>query len=87
MEPIQRVIYRAWPNGTVTALLPDQVDGPYIASYEQIGQHGNADYTFVMGKTVAATRPQYTDLHRELTGPVGYRLRIVPRRKRVRGGA
>ena len=84
MKATQRVIYRAWPNGTVTALLPDQEHGPYIGSYEHIGQHGMADYSFVMGKTTAATREQYAELHRELTGPVGYRLRVVPRRRRTR---
>ena len=75
----ERVIYRTWPNGTVTALFPDQHDGRYVTSYERVGQHGQADYFFVIGKTCVALPHEYADLHRELTEVVGYTLRVVVR--------
>ena len=74
----QRVIFRKWRgNGGVIAFFPDQKDGPYIGSYEHVGQHGNASYP--NPQTEAAKPEEYADLLRELQA-IGYDdLRIVRR--------
>lgn len=82
-EPVTRVVFRMWRNESgVVALFPDLLHshtGPYIISYERIGQHGAADYSGVMLLTRAATPDEYRDLHAELTR-IGYKLRPVRRR-------
>jgi hypothetical protein len=74
----QRVIFRKWRgSGDVIAFFPDQVDGPYIGSYEHIGQHGNASYPHP--QTERAKPEEYADLLAELKA-IGYDdLRIVTR--------
>ena len=74
----QRVIFRKWKGcGDVIAFFPDQVDGPYIGSYQHIGQHGNAAYPHP--QTVAAKPQEYASLLSELR-QIGYDdLRIVTR--------
>ena len=73
----QRVIFRKWKGGgSVIAFFPDQKDGPYIGSYEHVGQHGNASYPHP--QTSPATPAEYADLLAELRS-IGYDLRIVSR--------
>ena len=78
MKRTQRVIFRKWKgNGDVIAFFPDQRDGPYIGSYEHIGQHGNASYPHP--QTEPASANEYADLLAELRS-IGYDdLRIVKR--------
>jgi hypothetical protein len=78
MTNTERVIFRKWrDSGNVIAFFPDQVDGPYIGSYEHIGQHSNATYPHP--QTEPATPDEYADLLAELR-TIGYdNLRIVKR--------
>lgn len=74
----QRVIFRKWRgSGDVIAFFPDQVNGPYIGSYEHVGQHGDASYPHP--QTEPASPDEYADLLAELK-TIGYDdLRIVKR--------
>lgn len=76
--PTQRVIFRKWNgSGDVIAFFPDQVDGPYVMSYEHVGQHGNASYPHP--QTSPASPTEYAELLAELRA-IGYDdLRIVKR--------
>lgn len=75
---IERVIFRKWKsNGDLIAFFPDQKDGPYIASYQHVGQHGRASYPHP--QTDPATPEEYADLLAELRR-IGYsELKIVTR--------
>ena len=75
---MQRVIFRKWKSdSSVIAFFLDQKDGPYVGSYEHVGQHGNACYPHP--QTVAAKPNEYAPLLAELRG-IGYDdLRIVTR--------
>lgn len=44
-------------------------------SYEHVGQHGAADPSGVMRRTVAATPEEYSELKNELE-QIGYSLRV-----------
>jgi hypothetical protein len=74
----QRVIFRKWKgNGDVIAYFPDQPDGPFIMSYQHVGQHGGA--TYPNRDTIPATPEEYAPLLAELRS-IGYdNLRIVSR--------
>jgi hypothetical protein len=74
----ERVIFRKWKgNGGVIAFFPDQPDGPYLTSYEHIGQHGRASYP--NPQTELATPEEYAPLLAELRS-IGYTdLKIVAR--------
>jgi hypothetical protein len=75
-----RVVYRAWPNGEVTALLLDVPANPgMVACYAHIGQHGEGQYYHVIGQTRPAREGEYAALHRELT-TIGYELTVRQRR-------
>ncbi len=77
MEPITKVIFRKWKsNGDIIAFFPDLKDGPYILSYEHIGQHGNASYPHP--QTISVSPEEYKNLFNELT-QVGYNLKIIKR--------
>lgn len=75
---MQRVTFRKWKNsGDVISFFPDQVDGPFIMSYEHIGQHGGAMYPH--SQTAPASPAEYANLLAELKC-LGYDdLRIVKR--------
>ena len=74
----ERVIFRKWKgNGAIIAFFPDQPDGPYLTSYEHIGQHGLASYPHP--QTEPATQEEYAPLLAELRS-IGYsNLKIVAR--------
>lgn len=74
----ERVLFRKWKgNGTVIAFFPDQPDGPYLTSYEHIGQHGRAIYP--NPQTEPATPEEYALLLAELRS-IGYTdLKIITR--------
>lgn len=72
------------PLCKIVALFPEEkfdYDG-HCAAYEHIGQHGAADYGYVISITRAATPEEYNDLKEELTS-IGYNLKI--RKKWIRG--
>ena len=81
MKTRTRVIFRKYPNGEIIALFPDMEESySTIGSYLHVGQHGDADYSWVTQNTKLATPLEYADLERELTG-MGYRLKITKRRR------
>ena len=72
-----KVVFRMFED-TVIALFPDQdwdVSGNYCTSYEQIGQHGSADFGYVMAESRPATPEESAPLLQELEG-IGYRLKV-----------
>ena len=78
------VIFRKFKkDGDIIALFPNEkwdYCGLHIASYMRIGQHGEADYTGVIGITVPATEKEYRSLLLELIS-IGYDdLKIMKRR-------
>ena len=76
------VVFRKWRDtGTIIALfpeLPSDLNGWYCDSYEQIGQHGGADYYGVIQQTTPAPAEVCAGLARELTS-IGYRLKSIKR--------
>jgi len=78
----QCVVFRKWRDiGTFIALfpeLPSDINGWYCDSYEQIGQHGGADYYGVIQHTAPASAEVCAGLARELTRK-GYKLKPIKR--------
>jgi len=72
-----RVIFRKWGNGEIIALFPDEKwGGEMITSYEHFGQHGEANYSWVMSITSPATPEEFAMLKDELENLMGYNLKI-----------
>lgn len=72
-----RVIFRTWPKGDVIALFPDIEAGLFsCSSYMHVGQHGAADYRYVVQQTRPAKVSEYADLVTELR-EIGYNLNVV----------
>lgn len=78
-DTMTKVVFRKWRNGDVIALFPDDVN-PYdstVISYMHVGQHGAADYAYVVYKTHPAQPDEYRSLLSELRN-IGYDdLRII----------
>ena len=72
-----KVVFRKWKNeGDIIALFPEIDQGPGCClSYMHIGQHGGADYSHVIKKTVPAQKEEYADIEKELSF-VGYNLNV-----------
>lgn len=82
------VVFRKWlnPSRDIIALFPlepSDVAGIYCMSYEHFGQHGSADYTAAMLRTVTADPEEYAELKAELE-KIGYDLDV---RRRCPKGA
>jgi len=84
------VIFRTWRRGLtgqgVIALFPlepGDSQGLYCLCYEHVGQHGAADYQYILSVTDAATPAEYADLLAELQS-IGYDLAV---RQRAPSGA
>lgn len=77
---ITRVVFRIWRDtGEVIAFFPDvPADKKYMMSYMHIGQHGEADYQYLIKETSLATPAEYKPLKEELES-IGYHLRVVKR--------
>lgn len=74
-----KIVFRKWKNGDVIALFPDDADryDHTVTSYMHVGQHGAADYAYVIYKTQPAQPDEYRSLLSELLN-IGYGdLRIV----------
>ena len=67
------VIFRMWKDGEVVALFPTILADldHNCSSYLHIGQHGAADYNYVISQTQSATEEDYQPLLKELE-MVGY---------------
>jgi hypothetical protein len=74
-------MFRRWKErdgGGVIALFPDASEGPgRVDSYENVGQHGSADWGIVR-KTKPAKPKEYRDLLQELRR-IGYKPCVVRR--------
>jgi hypothetical protein len=78
------VIFRTWKSGQfkghVDALFPTMMadsGNRYITSYAHVGQHGQADYYFMVSQTRSSKPEEYKPLLKELRTLVGYkRLKI-----------
>lgn len=83
-EPITPVIFRKWRDtGEVLALFPAEpgtLDPTTCSSFATIGGHCSADLHGVMRRTVPATKREYAETFKVLTGSnYGYRLRVLSR--------
>jgi hypothetical protein len=80
-----RVVFRAWKSGDfkgeVNALFPDLHEPRGLVScYAHVGQHGVADYRYMIRMTRPATQEEYAPLLRELTGaPFFYKFHVIKR--------
>lgn len=79
-----RVVFRRYSDGQIIALFPDV---PWsgrrdeIISYMHLGQHGVADYRYVVATTKPATEKESAGLLNELR-QVGYNnIRVIKRIK------
>ena len=73
-RPMDKVLFRTWPDGTVTAVwpaIPADNEGNLCQTYEHIGQHGGGDWNVIVKRTRAATPSEYQDLLQEITA-IGY---------------
>jgi hypothetical protein len=79
-KDITKVIFRVYSDGQVIALFPEIADDSYgnCLSYMHIGQHGGADYVYVVQLTKLATLEQYAPLFVELES-IGYNLQVFKR--------
>lgn len=69
-----KVIFRKLEKGDIIALFPQfpgNVAGTFCRSYQHIGQHGAADYGWVIEISEPATEEEYADLLQELRD-IGY---------------
>ena len=76
------VVFRKWPGtGGVIALfptLPSDIFLSHCTSYMRLGQHGGANYSYVVECTQSATPEEYAELKQELE-ELGYTLKVVAR--------
>lgn len=81
-EPKTTVIFRKFKDGDIIALFPgekwDNHSG-LILSYMHVGQHGSADYNYIITTTLPAKENEYNSLYRELIS-LGYNLQINKKR-------
>lgn len=82
-----QVIFRKWRDtGEIIALFPEQDGGGGLCdSYMHIGQHGGANYPYLVagwyGPTVPATPEEYADLLAELES-IGYDDLVIRKKRR-----
>lgn len=63
------VIFRKNRDGDIIALFPgvkSDPTGKFCMSYEHVGQHGGADYNWVVSTSQLATPKEYKKLYQEL---------------------
>ena len=73
-ENMTPIVFRKYENKEIISLFPTIRAGEYdqtVQSYMHFGQHGDADYNFVVSKTKLATPEEYKELLAELT-EIGY---------------
>jgi hypothetical protein len=81
------VIFRRYKDGQIIALFPAlkwNDTSEAITSYVHEGQHGAANYKWVIFNTRKANPSEYYDLAKELEG-IGYNLRIKDHKRQPRG--
>ena len=80
------VIFRKFnDDGEIIALFPGllvkEPRGEFMTDYLHLGQHGTADYDYVISQTKPAKPAEYNELKEELE-EIGYDLRVMQRRIR-----
>jgi hypothetical protein len=79
-----RVVFRIGKGNLrgLFALFPDDEEGPGLCgSYEHVGQHGSAAYSYCIQSSRPATPAEYAELKKELESePYNYKLKVVKRR-------
>lgn len=78
-----KTIFRKFPDGQIVALFPEIRYDRYVGSYMHIGQHGDADYDYVVRRTRPAAVEEHMPLLRELE-TIGYEIMPMKRRSRSR---
>jgi len=76
-EPVP-VVFRKF-HGEIIALFPTlkwDLEGKLCTAYTHYGQHGEADYEWVMANSISIGFEQYQELYQELSNLVGYNLII-----------
>lgn len=74
-------IFRKYKDGEIIALFPAEKwnrNDNTCTSYVHVGQHGAADYDYVVSRTSLATPEEYADLKAELER-IGYELDVKKR--------
>lgn len=74
------VVFRKFKQGgDIIALFPyyNEIDF-CVLSYQHLGQHGAANYSHCIDKSVIAKPEEYKDLMKELES-IGYKLKIAKR--------
>jgi hypothetical protein len=54
----------------------DTTEPRFCMSYQQIGQHGQANYRMIMRQSRPTTKREYASLKRELE-TIGYKLKVL----------
>lgn len=74
---ITKVTFRKWPDGSIDALMPYEVEFNYLVTcYSRVGQHSQADYDLVVSKTKLANQSEYSSLLAELN-QFGYEIKVI----------
>ena len=70
----------AWQDDVIALFptIPLDIEGKYMLSYMYVGQHGGANYRFLLQTTRPATEPEYAPLKEELKRG-GYTLLVCRR--------
>ena len=78
-QPV-KVVFRRYNNGQILALMPYEITCHSLmcSSYQHIGQHSGADYTYCIRSTKPATEHEYSILKRELEN-IGYIVNVINR--------
>ena len=79
-KEITEVVFRNWKK-EIIALFPYELynnSKASVISYMHIGQHGEADYSYIIQNSKLATKKEYSELKKELEGQ-GYNLKVIKR--------
>lgn len=73
---ITEVIFRKF-KGEIIALFP-YIPEKYgeCLSYMHVGQHGTADFSYLIRASKPTNEPEFKDLFNELTG-IGYNVKVI----------
>lgn len=77
------VLRRFKDGGDLLALFPDEDYGNgLIMSYQRVGQHSGADYTYCISASIPVSELEAKPLVRELES-IGYNLQIIKRYRKA----
>ena len=75
------VAFAVEEEGLIVAVMPGYagtVNRPDTCTcYAHMGQHSSCHIDYIMEKCVGASPDEYADLLRELTGPIGYDVKVI----------